>query len=377
MLKISINPHWALEANGEAAQPLSRTLTLLAAIKEEGNLFRGARRIGMSYRHAWGTIREAGRVFGAPLLEMSRGRGAVLTPLGEKLLWADRRVWARLAPILDSLASELEAEIERAVSDVPVLRIHASHGFAIELLRDILVTKNVSVDLKYRASMEALASFAGSDCDIAGFHVPEGDFQRAVLQFYFKWLQPERHTLINLATRRQGLMVAHGNSGKIVSLADLTRPGVRFVNRQFGSGTRILLDLLLKRAGIDSRGICGYDTGEFTHSAVAAYIASGLADAGFGVETAARRFKLEFIPVATERYFLICDDDSLTSPLVTRILEILTSGAFRAAAGKLAGVDVTYSGTVMRVHDAFPELTKRDKASRATPHMRKRPAPQR
>jgi molybdate-binding protein len=199
-----------------------------------------------------------------------------------------------------------------------------------------------------------------------------------VLQFYSKWLQPERHTLINLATRRQGLMVAHGNPGKIVSFADLTRPGVRFVNRQFGSGTRILLDLLLKRAGVDSRAICGYDTGEFTHSAVAAYIASGLADAGFGVETAARRFKLEFIPVATERYFLICDDDSLTSPLVTRILEILTSGAFRAAAGKLVGVDVTYSGTVMRIHDAFPELAeRRDKVPAGRARARKRPAPQR
>src|SRR4051812_7211918 len=175
MLKISINPQWSLETGDETAQPLAKTLALLAAIKEEGNLLRGARRIGLSYRHAWGTIREAGRVFGAPLLEMSRGRGAVLTPLGEKLLWADKRVWARLAPVLDSLASELEAEIERAVSDVPVLRINASHGFAIALLRDFLVRKHVSVDLKYRASMEALASFSSGDCDVAGFHVPEGD----------------------------------------------------------------------------------------------------------------------------------------------------------------------------------------------------------
>jgi molybdate transport repressor ModE-like protein len=356
MLKISINPQWSLETQDETAQPLGRTLALLAAIKEEGNLLRGARKIGMSYRHAWGTIREAGRVFGAPLLEMSRGRGAVLTPLGERLLWADRRVWARLAPVLDSLASELEAEIERAVSDLPVLRVHASHGFAIELLRDLLVRRDVPVDLKYRASMEALASFAGSDCDIAGFHVPEGDLQEAVLAFYSRWLKPESQTLVSLATRRQGIMLARGNPANIVSLADLARPGVRFVNRQFGSGTRILLDLLLKRANVDSRAIPGYDTGEFTHSGVAAYIASGLAEAGFGVETAARQFKLDFIPVASERYFLICDDDALTSPLVTRILDTMTSGAFRAAAGKLVGVDATYAGTVMRVDEAFPGL---------------------
>src|SRR4051812_39475535 len=248
MPKISINPQWTLDSGNETAQ-LGRVLELLAAIKEEGNLLRGARKIGMSYRHAWGTIRESGRIFGAPLLEMGRGRGAVLTPLGEKLLWADKRVWARLAPVLDSLASELEAEIQRAASErAPILRIHASHGFAIELLRELLARKSVSLELKYRASMEALASFAGSDCDMAGFHVPQGELQGQALGFYSKWLQPERQPLINLATRRQGIMLPRGNPRKIVSLAALARPGLRFVNRQFGSGTRILLDLLLKRA---------------------------------------------------------------------------------------------------------------------------------
>ena len=357
MLRISINTKWALEARDQTAHSLDRTLKLLAAIKEEGNLYRGARRIGLSYRHAWGTIRDASVVFGAPLLKMSRGRGAVLTPLGEKLLWADRRVWARLAPVLDSIASELEAEIERAVSDdAPILRVHASHGFAIELLREFLSRSRVSVDLKYRGSMEALASLAAGDCDMASFHVPQGDLQGAALKFYSRWLRPESQTLINLATRRQGIMLAHGNPKRIDSLADLARPGVRFVNRPFGSGTRILLDLLLKRADVDSRDIAGYDTGEFTHSGVAAYIASGLADAGFGVETAARQFKLDFVPFASERYFLVCDDDTLTSPLVTRILETMTSAAFRAAAGKLVGIDVTYAGTVLRIPDAFPEL---------------------
>jgi molybdate transport repressor ModE-like protein len=357
MLRISINPQWALEARDESAHALDRTLKLLAAIKDEGNLFRGARRIGMSYRHAWGTIRDAGFVFGAPLLEMSRGRGAVLTPLGEKLLWADRRVRARLAPLLDSIASELEAEIERAVSeDAPILRVHASHGFAIELLRDFLSRNHVSVDLKYRGSMEALASLAAGDCDMAGFHVPQGELQGEVLKFYAKWLRPDGHALVNLATRRQGIILAPGNPKQIHSLADLARPGVRFVNRQFGSGTRILLDLMLKRANVDSRDIAGYDTGEFTHSGIAAYIASGLADAGFAVETAARRFKLDFIPVASSRYFLICDDAALASPQVARILDVMTSAAFRAAAGELVGVDVTCAGTMLRIPDAFPEL---------------------
>jgi molybdate-binding protein len=282
-------------------------------------------------------------------------------------------VWARLAPLLDSLASELEAEIEQAVSEgAPILRIHASHGFAIELLREMLGRQHLSVDLKYRGSMEALASLAASDCDVAGFHVPEGELQREALAFYAKWLRPDSQTLVNLATRRQGIMVARGNPKRIQSLADLARPGVRFVNRQFGSGTRILLDLLLKRANVESAAIRGYDTGEFTHSGVAAYIASGLADAGFGVETAARRFKLDFIPVASERYFLVCEDDALTSPLVTRVLEAMTSAPFRTAAGKLVGVDVTYAGTVLRIQDAFPELSAARRKARREERARSR-----
>jgi molybdate-binding protein len=131
---------------------------------------------------------------------------------------------------------------------------------------------------------------------------------------------------------------------------------VRFVNRQFGSGTRILLDLLLKREHVDSARIAGYDTGEFTHSAVASCIASGFADAGFGVEQGARSFGLEFIPVVSERYFLLCDAESLDTVPVRRIRDVLSGKQFRAEAGRLAGIDVTAAGTTLPLAEAFPEL---------------------
>jgi molybdate-binding protein len=142
----------------------------------------------------------------------------------------------------------------------------------------------------------------------------------------------------------------------IMSLADLARPGARFVNRQFGSGTRILLDLLLKREGIDSRTIAGYDTGEFTHSGVASCIASGLAETGFGVENGAREFGLDFIPIMNERYFLICNRESLEVPTLKRILEILASKQYRAEAGRFAGIDVTGAGAILTLEEAFPKF---------------------
>jgi molybdate transport repressor ModE-like protein len=349
-----------LEEQGDPGQLLPRLLRLLAAIEQEGNLLRAARSLDVSYRHAWGLVREGGRALGAPLLTMSRGRGAALSVLGQKLLWADKRVAARLAPIFDNLATELQMEIDRALHDPQMIfRVRASHGFAIDLLRELMVEDRVPVDLQYCGSMEALASLAASECEIAGFHVPLGTLQREALGFYEKWLRVKNHTLITLSTRRQGIMVAGGNPKGVLCLADLARPGLRFVNRQFGSGTRILLDVLLRREGIASAGISGYESGEFTHSAVAAYIASGMADAGFGVETAARRFDLDFIPVATERYFLLCHDDSLASPFVARLLEILLSHRFRVASGKLPGIDVTHAGSLLAIEEAFPELGTR------------------
>jgi molybdate transport repressor ModE-like protein len=356
VLKLSLKPHWFL-LKGSASHSLPRLIELLQAIQEEHSIVGAAARLKVSYRYAWDLLRRYAREFGAPLVNMSRGRRATLSLLGEKLVAADRRIHARIAPLLDGLASELESEIVRSRVGGEVLRIHASHGYAIELLRSFMAKRNIPVDLRYRGSMEALASFESGACELAGFHAPLGELQGEVLKFYAKWLDPARQVLINLAVRRQGIMTAPGNPKGIASLSDLVRPGVRFVNRQFGSGTRILLELLLKREGIDPNRIDGYGTGEFTHSGVAACIASGMADAGFGVEPGARQFKLDFVPVLSERYFLICRQEALGSATVRRIREILSGKQFRAEAGKLPGIDVTQAGSTLSIAEAFPEIT--------------------
>lgn len=355
-LKISIQPHWVLDGRADLDPLMRRLVPLLAAIERRGNLQQAARELGISYRLAWGIAREGEQAFGAPVLKMSRGRGSSLTTLGESLLWAQKRVAARLDPVLRNVACELEIEIDRALSEPKaVFRIRASHGFSIDVLRHHLAEERVPAELKYCGSMEALAALAAGDCEMAGFHAPTGSLQRDALPFYAKWL-PDELALITLCARTQGIIVAAGNPHGIGCLADLARPGMRFVSRQFGSGTRILLDLLLAREGINSFDIAGYQTGEATHSAVAAYVASGMADAGFGVESAARHFGLEFIPIAAERYFLACRRQSLERPAVRRVPETLRGRKFRAAAAKIAGIDASHAGTVARVGDVFPEL---------------------
>src|SRR5262245_30551114 len=160
MLKISIKPQWLLSSEG-ASQAFPRLLELLAMVEAERSIAAATAKLGVSYRHAWGLIRQANKEFGAPVLDMTRGRRATLSALGEKLLAADRRIKARITPLLDSLAPELEAEIARSRSG-PLLRIHASHGYAIELMRQFLLRRNQPSERKYRGSMEAIASLAGA-----------------------------------------------------------------------------------------------------------------------------------------------------------------------------------------------------------------------
>ncbi len=362
MFKTLVKPQWLLAKDGKPPESLTEILVLCAAIDEKQNLAQVCRDLGMSYRHGWGVLREAKRALGMPVVLMKRGRGAELTELGRKLLWADKRIAARLTPMLQTLESELDTELARTFSIAPVgLRVHASHGFAIAALRDVLIEEKFPVDLKYMGSQEALASLSRKECDIAGFHVPTGKLETAALAFYDSWLGDATLRIINLATRQQGLMVMQGNPKNLKTLSDLKRADVRFVNRQSGSGTRMLLDMLLKQQQIKEIDIVGYENNEYTHAAIAAYIASGMADVGFGIETAARQFKLDFIPIAMERYFLATHKRSLNMTSVKQVIDILNTREFKHVVNQLPGYNAERCGSVYTVAETFSSLTKRAK----------------
>jgi molybdate transport repressor ModE-like protein len=359
MFKVSIRPHWQLQApDGDTV--VQRLIDLLVGIHESGSLAGACARSDVSYRYAWGILQRGQKIFGTPLVTSSRGSGAQLTALGEKLVWADKRISARLSPVLDSLASEIEVEFERAVAHADaILRIHASHGFAVETLHRFLTRRQIAADLKYRSSREVLASLTRGNCDMAGLHVPIGDLEGKFLRLYANAFRSGAYRLIDLSTRRQGLMVAHGNPKKIRRIADLTRRGVRFVNREPDSGTRFLFDQLLIKHRVDGSAIDGYETGEFTHAAVAAYVASGMADAGFGIETPAQRFGLDFIPLVKERYFFLVRAEHAESATIAQATSILRSSEFRKAVQTLPGYDAAHCGRMLDLPAAFPALADR------------------
>jgi len=351
--KVRIQPQWEL-TNAEGTPLPVHLVGLLAAIHATGSLAAAARQQGVSYRYAWGQLKQAAALFGQPLLKMQRGQGAQLTTLGERLVWASNRIAARLGPTLDSLATELETELEHAVSahSAP-LRMHASHGFGVETLRRCMACADLPLELKYRSPDDALTALRAGHCDLAGLHLPIGEFAPVLLAHYQDRIQRRQDYVIHLAQRRQGLILAPGNPRGIRRLQDLQRADLRMIQRQPGSGTRLLLDAMLAREGLEPSRIQTCDVEELTHAAVAAYVASGLADVGFGLEPPARRYGLDFIPLASERYFFLCSETTFSSARISALMSLLQSPGFHAELNRLPGYDPRECGQVQRFSQAF------------------------
>ena len=246
MIRIEIEPMWRFRREGDPSSILVM-LDLLNEIRVTGKISRAADRAGLSYRHAWNLIEKWSAFFEVPLVERKQGSGTSLTPFGDKLVWAGQRLQARLGPQLQNLSQELETEINQLLPRGPsIIRVHASHGFAVSKLRELLSREeDLGVDLRYVSNQNSLVSLAHDGCDLAGMHLPQGELRKRSIAASKGWLIPSVHRVIGLVTREMGLMVKRGNPLGIASLEQLLDPAVRFVNRDPDSGTRLLFDQLL------------------------------------------------------------------------------------------------------------------------------------
>ncbi|MDQ7032220.1 MAG: molybdopterin biosynthesis protein [Desulfonauticus sp.] len=235
-------------------------------------------------------------------------------------------------------------EIDKAIIAI------GSHDNLLDLLKDELMNGDNPLFLfsSHVGSLGGLQAIKKNYAHLAGTHLFDPQTEDYNFPFIQKVLPNEDVVLINLAIRKQGLIVARGNPKNIKNLKDLTRKDITFINRQQGAGTRILLDYYLKKLNIQPDQIKGYKQEEFTHMAVAVNVLTGTADCGLGILAAAKALNLDFIPLVDERYDLLIRREMLEDKRIKRILEIITSSPFKARAKDLGGYDLSLSGKIMQ-----------------------------
>ena len=358
MIHVDIRPVWRFRSGTEREFDF-QLINVLAELHASGKLTQAAERSGISYRHAWNLVLAWEEFFGAPLVAKERGKGSSLTPLGERLLWAGRRAQARLAPELENLAAEFARSLNESLNEgAASLAMQASHDFAIAGLRDLMAAEGAHLELQYKGSFDALGALRRGECDIAGFHVPEGPLGDLMRRRYSECLPLDEFRLVSFVRRTQGLIVLPGNPKGIRDIEDLCRADVRLANRQRGSGTRALLEFMISAKGIDRARIQGYDVEEVTHGAVAALIAGRQADVGIGVQSAAAHYRLDFVPLLEERYLLACRAAHLEMPAMRQLFTVLQGQAFADVVAKLAGYSPDHPGEVLR-HFAATQMEPR------------------
>lgn len=283
-----------------------------------------------------------GRLMASPL---SRGSGVVSSfmkadgilevPQGLEGYEAGEEVTLRLLSPMEKLRNTLV--------------VIGSHDPLLDELADMLHLGDprLYMSSSHVGSMGGIMAIRRGEAHMAGCHLldtADGTYNRSFIRKYF----PKGDVkLVSCVGRQQGLMVARGNPLNICSFADISRQGIRYVNRQKGSGTRILTDYLCSREKVELSDVYGYTREELTHTSVAAQIACGSADVGMGIYSAAKLYDLDFIPICIEEYDLIIPDHAWDSPMVQQLLTILRSDAFREKILSMGGYTVDHPGQVL------------------------------
>jgi len=276
---------------------------------------------------------------------LSRGAG-VISSLAE----ADALV--RIPSLSEGLALKESTEAELLEDNLNLdntMIIIGSHDLILDVLRNELqaVSPEFRLASFHTGSMGGLLALKQGITHLATSHLL--DVQSGEYNFpYIRRILPDlKLVVVNMAYRQQGLMVSKGNPKEIRGVKDLIRRNVHYINRQKGSGTRVLLDYLLGKCNINPDDIQGYHQEEFTHLMIASAVANKRADAGLGIYSAARAFHLDFIPLIKERYDLIIPEKYFHSARIKKVLEIIKTNHFKKQAAGLGGYDLSQCGKVL------------------------------
>lgn len=280
------------------------------------------------------------KLLAAPL---SRGAGVITSlvqadgiaviPSGVQGMEAGEKVQVRLY--------RSKAEIEKTILSI------GSHDLTLDLMAQFLAAHDRRLASANVGSQGGLVALRRGEAHFAGSHLLDPQTGEYNISYIRQYMPNIRVKVIALVGREQGLIVRRGNPKGIKSLEDLTRPGVRFVNRQRGAGTRVLLDYHLNLMTIPPESIVGYTQEEYTHLGVAAAVASGRADCGLGVAAAAQALDLDFVPLFQERYDLVIPKQFADAELLAPLFDLLFARSFKEAVSRLNGYDVSVMGAII------------------------------
>ncbi|HEX3030602.1 MAG TPA: substrate-binding domain-containing protein, partial [Clostridia bacterium] len=231
------------------------------------------------------------------------------------------------------------------------LAVIGSHDPLIDVITDLIRKKHMDkhVSSAHVGSMGGIMAIKRGEAHIAGIHLLDEATGEYNTSYVNKYLENEGICIISCVKRVQGIMVAPGNPKRIKDITSMACEGISYVNRQKGSGTRILLDYMLKERGIDPANIYGYEREEFTHMSVAALVASGSADAGMGIYSASKAYKLDFIPVYEEKYDFIMPERFTKLEIIKCFIDVLRSDEFKSELYRMGGYKVDNPGEIKNI----------------------------
>lgn len=244
--------------------------------------------------------------------------------------------------------AEISVRLYRPVSELSrTIFAIGSHDISLDLLAQYLAAHDRRLTSANVGSLGGMVALRRGETHLAGSHLLDPETGEYNLSYIYQYLPGIPVKVISLVGRQQGLLVQKGNPKAILTLHDLNRSEVTFVNRQRGAGTRVLLDYHLARLGLSPQAVQGYQQEEYTHLAVAAAVASGRADCGLGIAAAAQALDLDFVPLYDEPYELVIPAEYYASELLAPLLEVLADPAFHKAVADLPGYDVSKMGSIV------------------------------
>ena len=242
------------------------------------------------------------------------------------------------------------AELLRPLSSIEnTIVVVGSHDNSLDILADHIRVhhSNLTLSSSHVGSMGGLLALKRGVCHVAGTHLLDTEDGTYNISYIKKYLPETPVRLVNLVFRDQGLIVPKGNPKGIKGIEDLGRDGIRFINRQSGSGTRILLDYRLQQLNVNPDEISGYETEEFTHMSVAVAVLGGAVDVGLGIYAAAKALNLDFVPVVTEQYDLIIPEAYFETDNPQILLETIRTDAFKQRVAALGGYSTEKTGEII------------------------------